>query len=52
MQIEVHHIRAKITGTRLAAERVHIGAVHVEQRTLGMQNLGNAMHLMFKDADR
>ncbi len=31
---------------------VHVGAVHVEQRALGVQDFGNLRNAIFKDAQR
>ena len=39
VQIQVHHVHAEIAGPRDAHQRVHIGAIHVEQRALAMQDL-------------
>ena len=35
VQVQVHHVDAEIAGARDAGQRVHVGAVHVEQRALG-----------------
>ncbi len=34
VQVQVHHVDAEVAGPRLADQRVHVGAVHVEQRAL------------------
>ena len=34
VQVEVHHVDAHVAGAGDADERVHVGAVHVEQRAL------------------
>ena len=31
VQVQVHDVDAEIAGARLAAERIHVGAIHVEQ---------------------
>ncbi len=50
MQVEVHDVGAEIAGTHLAHQGVHVGAVHVHQRALGMQHVGNLMDLLLEDA--
>ena len=52
MQIQVHHVHAEIAGTRDAHQRVHVGAIHVEQRALAVQNLGGRDNARFKNAQR
>ena len=39
MQIQVHHVNAEIAGPRDAHQRIHVGAVHVDQRALVVQNV-------------
>ena len=51
VQVEVHHVDAEVAGARLAYERVHVGAVHVEQRAFGVQDVGDAVNLALEDAD-
>ena len=51
MQIQVHHIHTEVPRTGLAHQGVHIGPVHVEQGSFGMQNVGDLMNLAFEDAD-
>ena len=52
MQVEVHHVDAEIAGPRHADQRVHVGAVHVEQRALGVQDLGDLVDVLLEDAER
>ena len=52
VQVQVHHVHAKVAGPRLADERVHVGAVHVEQRALGVENVGDLVDLALEDANR
>ena len=52
MQVQVHHVDAEVAGPGLADQRVHVGAVHVEQRALGVQNVGDLVNLAFEDAER
>ena len=52
VQVEVHDVHAEIAGTRFADERVHVGAVHVEQATLGVKNFGDVVDLVFEYAQR
>ncbi len=51
MQVQVHHVHAEVAGSRFAHQRVHVGAVHVEQGALGVQNLGDLRNLALEDAD-
>ena len=51
VQVQVHHVHAEIAGTRDAGERVHIGAVHVEQRAAFVQDGGNFGDAFFEDAE-
>ena len=51
VQVQVHHVHAEVAGPRLAHQRVHVGAVHVEQRALGVQNVGDLVNLALEDAD-
>ena len=48
----MHHVHAEVAGAHLAHQRVHVGAVHVEQRALGVQNVGDLVNLVFEDAKR
>ena len=48
----MHHIHAEVAGPHLAHQRVHVGAVHVEQRALGVENVGDLVNLVFEDAER
>ena len=41
VQIQVHHVDAEIARARDADQRVHVRAVHVDQRALGVQDLGD-----------
>ena len=52
VQVQVHHVGAEVAGTHLADQRVHVGAVHVEQRALGVQHVGNLVDLLLEDAQR
>ena len=51
MQIQVHDVDAEIAGARLADQSIHVGAIHVEQRAFGMQDVGDLVNLTFKHAD-
>ena len=48
MQVEVHHVDAEVAGPHFADQRVHVGAVHVEQRALGVQDVGDLVDLLSK----
>ena len=52
MQIQVHHIDPEVARTRLAHQRIHIRAVHVEQRALRMQDVRDLVNLALEDANR
>ena len=52
MQVQVHHVHAEVAGPHLAHQRVHVGAVHVKQRALGVQNVGDLVNLVLEDAQR
>ncbi len=51
VQVEVHDVDAEVAGAGLADERVHVGAVHVEQRALGVEDVGDLVDLGLEDAD-
>ena len=52
VQVEVHHVHAKIAGTGNARERVHVRAVHVQQRAMFVQDLRGLGDILFKHAER
>ena len=52
VQIQVHDVDAEIAGASFADQRIHVGAIHVEQRAFGMQDVGDLVNLTFKHADR
>ncbi len=52
MQVQVHHVGAEVAGANLADQRVHVRAIHVEQRTLGVQHVGDLVDLLLEDAER
>ena len=41
VQVQVHDVHAEIAGPRDAHQRVHVGAVHVEQRAVRVEHLGD-----------
>ena len=49
MQVEVHDVRAEISGTDFAHQGIHVRAVHVEQRSLGVEHVGDLVDLLFED---
>ena len=51
MEIEVHHVDAKIARSDFAHKGVHVRAVHIEQRALGVQDVGDLVDLALEDAD-
>ncbi len=48
----MHHVHAKVAGPRHPCQRVHVRAVHIEQRALGMQNLGNFRNPLLENSQR
>ena len=51
VQVQVHHVHAKVSGARFAHQGVHVGAVHVEQRALGVEDFGDLRNLALEDAN-
>ena len=52
VQVEVHHVDAEVAGAYFADQRVHVGAIHIEQRALCVKNVGDLVDLVFKNAER
>ena len=52
VQVQVHHVHAEVAGARLAHQRIHVGAIHVKQRALGVQNVCDLVNLAFKNSNR
>ncbi len=52
MQVQVHDVGAEVAGPDLADQRVHVGAVHIDQRALGVQHVGDLVDLLLEDAQR
>ena len=52
VKIQVHHVDAEIAGAGDARQRVHVGAVHVEQRALGVQDFGDFGDALLENAER
>jgi len=52
VQIQVHHIHTEISRPRLADQRVHVRAVHVEQRAFVVQHIGNLVDLALENTNR
>ena len=52
MQIQVHEVDAEVARTHLADQRVHVGAVHVEQAALGVHDFGDLVNLLLENAER
>src|SRR5205807_3632010 len=52
VQIEVHDVDTEVARPNLADQGVHVGAVHIEQAALGVQNLGDFVDLLLEDAQR
>ena len=52
MQIDVHHIHAEIAWTGDAYQRVHVRAVHIEERSLGVQDFRDLWNTLLEDTQR
>ena len=52
VQVQVHHVDAEVAGPHLADQRVHVGAVHVEQAALGVQDVGDLVDVLLEHAER
>ena len=52
VQIQVHHVHAKIAWTRNARQRVHVRAVHVKKRAAFVQDRRNFRDALFEHAQR
>ena len=52
VQIQVHHVDAEVTRPRDTHQRVHVRAIHVDQRALFVQDLGNLLDVLFEHAHR
>src|SRR5712671_6242557 len=52
MQIQVHHVHAEIARPRDSRESVHVRAVHIQQRALGVQDLRDFRDALLKNAQR
>ena len=51
MQVEVHDVDAEIAGACDADERVHIGAVHVDEAAFVVHDAADLANVFFEDAD-
>ncbi len=47
----MHYVDAEVARPHLADKRIHIGAIHVEQRTFGVENVCNLVDLVLEDAE-
>ncbi len=52
MQVQVHEIHAKISGTNFPNQSIHVGAVHVQQAALSVHDVGYLMDLLFEYSQR
>ena len=52
VQIQVHDVDAEIAGPGDAGQRVHVGAVHVEQGALAWRSSAISANLLLEDAER
>src|SRR5260370_18546279 len=50
VQIQVHHIDTQISGARDTREGVHVRAVHVKQRSLGVQDLRDLRYALLENS--
>ena len=42
----------KSPGPHLAHQRIHVGAIHIKQRALGVQNVGDLVNLVLENSQR
>ena len=52
VQVQVHHVGAEIAGTCEAHQRIHIRAIHIEQRAFAVQDIGRRHDMRFENAQR
>ena len=52
VQVQVHHIHAEVARARHARQRVHVGAIHIQQRALRMQDFGDLRNLLLENTQR
>ena len=52
VQVKVHHIDSEIAGTRDPRERVHIGAIHIEQGAALVKQFGNLRDARLERSER
>ena len=52
MQVQVHDVEAHVPGTDHAHERVHVGAVIVQQAAGGVNQRSNGLDLCLEQAQR
>ncbi len=52
VQVEMHDVDAEVTGAHLAHERIHVGAVHVKESALGVQDVGDLVDVLLEYAER
>ncbi len=52
VQVQMHDVHAEVPRTGLAHQRIHVGAVHVEQRAFGVEDVGDLVDLALEDANR
>ena len=48
----MHHVNAEVSRPRDAGKRVHVGAVHVQQRAFGVENLCDFGDALLENAER
>ena len=51
MQVEVHDVDAEIARVRNADERIHVGAVHVDEAASVVHDAADFANVFFEDAD-
>src|SRR4029077_9435011 len=51
MQVEVHHVHSEVSRTNFTHERVHVGAVHVKESALGVEDVGDLVDVLFEYAE-
>ena len=52
MQVKVNYVDAHVTGSSDSDQRIHVGAVHVDEAAGVMDDLTNLLDVSFKQPER
>src|SRR6185312_2243285 len=52
VKVQVNHVNAHVAWTSYTNQRVHVGAVHVDQPTCIMNNRADFLDVLFKQTER